>query len=126
MSKASRITYLTELKNGNLKQNAVAILDFIKNFGPISTFELRNRLVYPHQTLTSRLTVLMDFGLIKVIDIDQREVQGRMSSCSVYQYVESEFEQKDLEQDRLAEKAENWLKGYDKYKEILNITLTNN
>jgi hypothetical protein len=123
MSKASRINYLEQLNNGNLEQNAVAILDYIKKNVQKSTFELRDELVYPHQTLTSRLTVLMDFGLIKVVDTISSEVNGRKTTCSVYEFVPNEIEQVILQEERELEKAKQWLKGYEKYKDILKISL---
>lgn len=123
MSKASRINYLQQLYNGNLEQNAVAILDYIKKNVTKNTFELRDELVYPHQTLTSRLTVLMDFGLIKVVNTISKEVDGRKTTCSVYEFVPDEIEQVILQDERELEKAKAWLKNYDKYKEILKISL---
>ena len=123
MSKASRLNYLEQLYNGNLEQNAVAILDYIKTNGPLSTLELRNELIYPHQTLTSRLTVLMDFGLINIVDTVTHEIEGRKRSYSVYDFVYNEIEQVTLQDERKREKANQWLKGYEKYREILKISL---
>jgi len=123
MSKASRINYLQQLNSGNMEQNAVAILDYIKNHVRKSTFELRDELIYPHQTLTSRLTVLLDFGLIKIVETISKEVNGRKTSCSVYVYVYNELEQVRLQEERELEKAKAWFKNYDKYKNILKISL---
>jgi predicted transcriptional regulator len=123
MSKASRLNYLEQLYSGNLEQNAVAILDYIKKNGPLSTLELRNELIYPHQTLTSRLTVLMDFGLIKIVDTIKHEIEGRKRSYSVYDFVYNEIEQITLQDERETEKANQWLKGYEKYKDVLKISL---
>jgi hypothetical protein len=123
MSKASRINYLEQLYRGNLQQNAVAILDYIRVNGRKSTFELRDELIYPHQTLTSRLTVLMDFGLIKIVDTISNEVNGRKTTCSVYEFVPEESEQLTLEYERELEKAATWFKNYDRFKDLLKISL---
>jgi len=126
MTIASRKTYLVELHNGNLKLNAVYILDYIKKNGRKNTFELREELTLPHQTLTSRLTALLDTGLIKVVDTITKEINGRFSSCSVYEFVSNQDEQIALEYERHFDKARKWLNNYDKYKEVLNISLKNN
>tara|TARA_R110000751_G_scaffold206469_2_gene310493 strand:- start:350 stop:730 length:381 start_codon:yes stop_codon:yes gene_type:complete len=123
MSKASRLNYLEQLYSGNLEQNAVSILDYIKDNSPINTLELRNQLIYPHQTLTSRLTVLMDFGLIRIVDTHSYEIGGRNRSYSVYEFVYNELEQVTLQDERKTEKAKQWLKGYEKYKDVLKISL---
>jgi len=123
MSKASRINYLEQLHRGNLENFRIGILDYIKRNGRKSTEELRNELIYPHQTLTGSLSVLTDFGLIKVVDTIQKEKEGRKSTFSVYEFVFNEFEQLELQEARHLEKAKNWLKGYNKFKGVLKISL---
>jgi DNA-binding MarR family transcriptional regulator len=123
MSKASRITYLEQLNNGNLERTAVAILDYIYRRGKKSTDELRNELIYPHQTLTACLSSLSDFGLINVVETITSETNGRKSTFSVYEFVSNEFEQLELQEERHLIKAKNWLKGYDKFKDVLKVSL---
>jgi histone deacetylase complex regulatory component SIN3 len=65
----------------------------------------------------------MDFGLIKVVNTISKEVDGRKTTCSVYEFVPDEIEQVILQDERELEKAKAWLKNYDKYKEILKISL---
>ena len=126
MSKASRITYLEQLYNGNLENKQTEILDYIYKNGRQSTEQLRDKLIYPHQTLTASLSALMDFGLINVVDIIQTEKEGRKSTFSVYEFVYNEIEQISLQDERHLEKALKWEKNYKKYKDILKITLVKN
>jgi predicted transcriptional regulator len=123
MINASRITYLEQLHNGNLENNSIGILDYIKRNGPKSTEELRNELIYPHQTLTGSLSVLTDLGLIKVIKTVSKVTKERKSTFSVYEFVQSEIEQVILQDERELERAKKWLKGYEKYKGILKVSL---
>lgn len=123
MTNASKITYLQQLYTGDLENNTVSILDYIHKEGRKSTYHLRNELMFPHQTLTSSLSNLMDEGLIQVVDTISIELDGRFRSYSVYEYVHEELEQIKLSEARHLEKANNWLKGYEKYKDILKISL---
>ena len=123
MTNASKKTYLEQLYTGNLENNTVNILDYIYKEGPKSTKELRDELIYPHQSLTGCLSNLMDEGLIKIVGTVTNEVNGRKSTFSVFEFVSNETEQTSLKNERHLEKANNWLKGYDKYKGILKISL---
>ena len=65
----------------------------------------------------------MDFGLIKVVNTIKYEIEGRKRSYSVYGFVYNEIEQITLQDERETEKANQWLKGYEKYKDVLKISL---
>ena len=51
------------------------------------------------------------------------EIEGRKRSYSVYGFVYNEIEQITLQDERETEKANQWLKGYEKYKDVLKISL---
>ena len=123
MTNASRLQYLEQLYTGDLDNNIVSILDYIHKEGRKNTHELRSELVYPHQTLTSGLSNLMDLGLIKVVDTISIVLNERNRTYSVYEYVHEEAEQINLENKRTLEKAKAWLKGYEKYGKILKVSL---
>jgi transcription initiation factor IIE alpha subunit len=88
--KAKVKTWLFNLQNGNLKTKNEKILNAIWKYteerGGISTKRLRDISGYPHQTLTSVLSLLHDEGIIKVVG--QVKDTKTDSFYSVYQFAE--------------------------------------
>ena len=88
--KAKVKTWLFNLQSGNLKTKNEKILNAIWKYtderGGISTKRLRDISGYPHQTLTSVLSLLHDEGIIKVVG--QVKDTKTESFYSVYQFAE--------------------------------------
>lgn len=110
-------TYLLQLENGNIKSNAVKVLNHIKTNVPRDTNTIRAELRLTHQTLTATLSNLLDMGLIKIIGKKRRED----SVYSIFQYVSSAGERLELRKARKRKKYEGLVKRLKtEFKEFLN------
>ena len=116
--KAKVKTWIANIENGNIKSNTEIILNFIieeSKFGGVDIHGMRCELGISHQSLTSILSVLQDYGVIKVID----KIEHLNNWYSVFKYVDDLKERNYLAADREREKVLNWLKQgfvkYDKY-----------
>lgn len=69
MSKKSRETFFRQLRDGSYASKQKEVYEYVWNEGPISLDSLRNGTGMAHQTLTSRLSNLMDMGVVEQ-DID--------------------------------------------------------
>ena len=69
-----------------------------------------------HQTLTSRLSELLDNGLIICESV--KEIDN--TSYSNYMYVENDLHRKILLRNRKEQKYIQWLKKADEYFEFMN------
>ena len=71
MSKNSRETFLEQLNNGSYTSKQKEVYGLLEAAGPMNLRKLRSVSGMAHQTLTSRLSALMDVGLV-VQDSDAR------------------------------------------------------
>jgi hypothetical protein len=127
-------TWIRNVENGNIKNKTERVLSavylattktlpgeldlFNSNLylKTISTYELRNNLEFPHQTLTAILSVLQDEGLIKVVG----ECSVKNSVFSLWQYVFYNHERAALKEARVYEKYEAWIKrGREDFSELM-------
>lgn len=69
MSKKSRETFFRQVKDGTYASKQKEVYEHIWEWGPLSLEALREGMGMPHQTLTSRLSALMDMGIVEQ-DID--------------------------------------------------------
>lgn len=69
MSKKSRETFFRQVKDGTFESKQKEVYTHVWEWGPISLEDLRAGSGIPHQTLTSRLSCLMDLGIVEQ-DID--------------------------------------------------------
>lgn len=69
MSKKSRETFFRQVKDGSYASKQKEVYEHIWEWGPLSLDALREGTGMPHQTLTSRISNLMDLGIVEQ-DID--------------------------------------------------------
>ena len=69
MSKKSRETFFRQVKDGSYASKQKEVYEHIWEWGPLSLEALREGTGMAHQTLTSRLSNLMDLGIVEQ-DID--------------------------------------------------------
>lgn len=69
MSKKSRETFFRQVKDGTYASKQKEVYEHIWEWGPLSLEALREGTGMAHQTLTSRLSALMDLGIVEQ-DID--------------------------------------------------------
>lgn len=103
--------YLINLENGDLKSNEVKVMNFIKTNPDCTIDDLRNELKMKHQTATSRISELLDCGVIKVTgQIEKLTIINRKYLYSTMQFVESKAERLELIKERNNEKMQMWAK----------------
>lgn len=108
--KAKIQTYMLQLHNGNIRGNQSEVLDYIWKHSGCTIADLRRDLCIPHQTASSALSVLMDFGMVK--EVGQEKLDD--SVYSKLQFEPDSEEQDKLAEDRLEEKFKQWKqKGRD-------------
>jgi len=112
MSEVSVHHWVALMESGELLTNTIRVLNHIKKNNHTDIFEMRNDLKLPHQTLTSRISNLMDEGLI---DISGKSNHKDLE-YSTFFYVVGAENQKLAKEKRLKEKYILWLeKGYKEY-----------
>jgi predicted transcriptional regulator len=120
MSKVSVHHWVALMESGELLTNTIRVLNHIKNNSHTDIFEMRNKLELPHQTLTSRISNLMDEGLI---DISGKRNHKDLE-YSTFFYVVGAENQKAAKEKRLKEKYILWLeKGYKEYIPFMSTSL---
>ena len=77
-STAKSETWYKQLANGNIKTNTAKVLKHISDFPYIDLYHIRVNLGMAHQTVTSRISVLMDEGVIRIVGTVQ--VKGTLYS----------------------------------------------
>jgi len=113
--KAKVETWIANIDNGNIKSNTEIILNCVFENKNVNIYFMRIRLGISHQSLTSIMSTLQDYGIVKVTD----KIEIKNNQYSVFSYVENLKERNYLAADREREKVLNWLKQgfikYDKY-----------
>lgn len=71
MSKLSNQTFIEQIQNGNLKSKKHIVYSFLKDNGRKTLEQMRRTIPMSHQTLTARLSDLMDEGLVWQDDSNQ-------------------------------------------------------
>lgn len=129
-TKAKMKTYHNQLVSGNIKNNMLKVLHFIKKHSESNEVYYYNDILtmkaflkMSHQTLTSAISHLEDCGMVKIVDQKQYpEIKG--SHYSVYEYVKTEEERNELIEKRSAEKYKAWIKrGMDEFREFMPSSL---
>jgi predicted transcriptional regulator len=120
MSQVSVHHWVVLMESGKLLTNTVIVLNYIRNHQNTDIFDMRNKLNLPHQTLTSRISDLMDEGLV--------DVSGKSNhkdlEYSTFFYVVCVENQKAAKEKRLREKYLLWLeKGYKEYIHLMSSPL---
>jgi hypothetical protein len=121
MSNASVHNWVKLLESGNLENYTIKVLKHI-NDNPFTDIEtMRNNLKIAHQTLTSRISDLMDEGLVEVVG-DKSGSKG--INYSLFKFVEGTFRQNQVKENRLKAKYISWVnRGVREYKDIMPSTL---
>lgn len=116
MSKASIETYLNQLNNGKTKKDAARIYRFIKSNPLCQKDDLIRELKMTHQTVTARLSDLMNKGVV-VVKGTSKTVTSTLSLFKVEERVE--FIKNNI-QEREKVSFNNWLKqGKNKFSKFL-------
>ena len=120
MSEVSVHHWVSLMESGKLLTNTVLVLDYIKNHKNTDIFEMRTELKLPHQTLTSRISDLMDEGLVAI----SGKMKHKDLEYSTFFYVVGYKNQKEAKEKRLKEKYILWLeKGYKEYLRFMSSPL---
>ena len=64
MTKLSTETFIEQTQNGNIKSAKARVYRQLKTLGPCTLIFLRVSMRMSHQTLTARLSELMDMGIV--------------------------------------------------------------
>lgn len=99
-------TWIKQLNEGFLKSKTIVVLDYISKHQHTNLYDLRIALSMSHQTITSRISNLMDEGVIKIIG----STTIKDNEYSIYKFVSAESEQTLLKSQRAEEKFLNWVK----------------
>lgn len=118
--KAKIQTYLLNLHNGNIRGNAMEVLEYIHRNSGCTIADLRRELHMPHQTASSALSNLMDSGIVYDFGTEQIEdcVYSKLYFCH-------EAEKQDqLAFIRQEEKFRQWVKkGLKEFDDNMSLTL---
>jgi len=124
-SAAKRETYVNNVNNGNINSKTMKVLHFIKSYELseiCNTYDMRQLLGMPHQTLTAIISNLLDLGIIKIAG----ETKHFKNTYSYYRYVSDSLEQKNNADKRRKEKFVYWLKqGLTEYSELMTPIMSN-
>lgn len=119
-SQAKRETYLKNLESGMIHTKTMRVLNFIRNYELSSicnTYDMRDTLNMPHQTLTAIISNLLDLGSIRISE----EIKKGNNSYSSYRFVPNIEDQIRIANERKKEKFEYWLKqGVNEYSELMS------
>lgn len=86
---------LAQIESGQLKTNNAKTLDYIISKPEGATIQdMRMYLGLKHQTLTSRISDLVDMGLIYAAGVSRLESAGKAVSYTVYRYEPNKDAQK--------------------------------
>jgi hypothetical protein len=124
-SQAKRETYLKNLESGLIQSKTMKVLYFIKTYELSSicnTYDMRNSLNMPHQTLTAIISNLLDLGSIKISE----EIKKGNNTYSIYRFVPDIQDQIRISNERKKEKYNYWLKqGINEYSELMSGAIFN-
>ncbi len=111
-------TWIKLLNEGILKSKTIVVLDYISKFPNTNLYAMRNGLPsMSHQTITSRISNLMDEGVIKITG----DVEINDTPYSTYLFVADIEEQFWLKRQRAEEKYLGWVKqGLNDHIEFLS------
>lgn len=119
-SQAKRETYLKNLDSGMINTKTMQVLHFIRGYEYSSicnTYDMRQFLKMPHQTLTAIISNLLDLGAIRISE----EVKKGNNSYSSYRFVPDIQDQIRISNQRKKEKFDIWLKqGVNEYSELMS------
>lgn len=115
--------WIKQLNNGFLKSKTIIVLDYISKNPNTNLHEMRNAVPHlSHQTITSRISNLMDEGIVKITG----DVEINETPYSTYLFVSSTDEQLDLKRQRAEEKFLGWVKqGLNDHIVFLSKSMTN-
>ena len=124
-SQAKRETYLKNLESGMIETKTMRVLYYIRSFELSSicnTYDMRDQLNMPHQTLTAIISNLLDLGSIRISE----EIKKGKNTYSSYRFVPDIQDQIRIANERKKEKFEYWLKqGVNEYSELMSGILFN-
>jgi DNA-binding Lrp family transcriptional regulator len=121
MSNASVHNWVKLLESGDLDNYTIKVLKHIKDNPHTDIESMRNNLKISHQTLTSRISDLMDEGLVEIVG-DKLVKQG--INYSLFKFVEGTFRQNEVKKNRLKSKYISWVnRGMREYKDIMPSSL---
>lgn len=115
--RASIEALLNQINSGKMESDAARILNHIKNY-PFSTCsEMERKLNMLHQTLSARLTDLLDLGIIE----ERGNRKTSRSKETYFKFQPDPAKQKRNAAQRKAEKFQKWIKkGLGQFGEIIN------
>lgn len=117
MSNASTHTWVTLMETGDLQNYTIKVLRFIKDNPNTDIERMRNELDLPHQTISSRVSELMDEGLV---EISGERSNDKGNSYSLVKFVEGTFRQNQVKEQRLRHKYMSWVnKGMREFKDVM-------
>jgi hypothetical protein len=124
-SQAKRETYLKNLETGLIHTKTMKVLNYIRSYELSSicnTYDMRQCLNMPHQTLTAIISNLLDLGSIRISE----EIKKGNNTYSSYRFVPNIEDQIRIANERKKEKFENWLKqGVSEYSELMTEVMFN-
>ena len=112
MSKKSRETFIRQVKDGSYASKQKEAYEHIWNCGPISLEALRQISGMAHQTLTSRISNLMDMGVV------EQDIDDNFFTAFERHWEENAMKRNKLRYDRWKAKGEKegyfmvWLEQY--------------
>lgn len=115
--------WIKQLNNGFLKSKTIIVLHYISKHPNTNLYAIRKSMPYmSHQTITSRISNLMDEGVIKITgDLEINDI-----SYSIYLFVSDIEEQLYLKNQRAEEKFLSWVKqGLKEHIIFLSKSMTN-
>tara|TARA_R110002012_G_scaffold219820_2_gene391303 strand:- start:7 stop:396 length:390 start_codon:yes stop_codon:yes gene_type:complete len=116
MSKASIKTYIANLNCGKNEADAARVYQFIQEYTRTNKNEIIQVLKMPHQTVTARLSDLLDRGVITI----EGEDDSNTSPLSRFVIVTDISKVEYYAHKRLLSKFENWKKqGLSRFSELL-------
>ena len=117
MSNASVHNWVMLMNEGRLQNNTIKVLHYIKKNPSTDIERMREELKLPHQTLSSRVSELMDEGLVEIIG-DRNNKDG--VNYSLIKFVEETSRQIEVKQQRLRFKYVAWVaKGIREFKDVM-------
>ena len=100
-------SYLAQIESGKMKDNTVKVLNYIRNNEGCTIEHIKTDLGMQHQTATSRVSVLLDYGVIYVNG--QKKIDG--TEYSQYCYQADERQREGNRMSRKQDKFKRWVEA---------------
>jgi len=115
MSRSSVETFLSQVNSGKSKKDAVRIYRFIKRHPNCHKDTLIKELKIPHQTVTARLSGLIDLGVVEYIGV-YKMITGSVSLLRIQEDV-TKIKLNAAKREQSA--YQKWLKKGERFKHLM-------